>query len=235
MSNYRKRYISGPRSIDSASQFPTARRLADLNGTTDFVGIGYSGSQRSPEPGAPFEDGNSETFLHRTSQDPILHMTNAASLHGDLMATPLDEYTVKSKPKSASIPIPAFIKELPSSIPLDDIQYLWTTGALSIPDVAFRNKLIQSFVEHVYPSLPLIHLHEFLRTISNEDQEEEKLSLLLFQAILFAGTMFVDLPSLHAAGYSSRREARRAFHQKVKVNIAEHPSKLVANVYIASI
>ncbi len=100
----------------------------------------------------------------------------------------------------------------------DDIQYLWKKGALTIPDVAFRNALLQAYVEYVYPYMPLIELHDFLRIVDRNDGETGKISLVLFQAVMFAGTAFVDKAYLTAAGYSTRKAARKAFYQKARVS-----------------
>jgi hypothetical protein len=220
--------------VESISQYPRGPPT-QLRGTVNFGDLGDAAFQNCSESETSFEDGDSESYLPALPQRPIINMINTVSIHGDLTSTPLDDSTIKTEPQSTSIPLPAFVKELPRSMRPDDVQYLWTKGAFSIPDVAFRNKLIQGFVDHVYPSLPLIHLHRFLRTISKENHTNEKISLVLFQAILFAGTAFVDLAYLKAAGYSTRREARKAFYQKVRVSSTGHPSMLVSKFHIASV
>lgn len=100
----------------------------------------------------------------------------------------------------------------------DDIQYLWKKGALAIPDIAFRNALLQAFIEYVYPYMPLLELHDFLRIVDRNDGESGKISLVLFQAVMFAGTAFVDKSYLTAAGYPTRKAARKAFYQRARVS-----------------
>jgi len=102
----------------------------------------------------------------------------------------------------------------------EDIQYLWKKGALTIPDIAFRNALLQAYIEYVYPYMPLIELHDFLRIVDRNDGETGKISLVLFQAVMFAGTAFVDKAYLTAAGYQTRKAARKAFYQKTRVGRA---------------
>lgn len=67
---------------------------------------------------------------------------------------------------------------------------------------------------HAY--MPLLELDEFLNVIFANDGSQ-KLSLLLFQAVMFAGAAFIDMKHLHAAGFNSRKAARRAFFQKARV------------------
>jgi hypothetical protein len=65
--------------------------------------------------------------------------------------------------------------------------------------------------------MPLIELHDFLRIVDRGNGENGKISLVLFQAVMFAGTAFVDMALLTAAGYPTRKSARKAFYQKARV------------------
>lgn len=65
--------------------------------------------------------------------------------------------------------------------------------------------------------MPLLDLHEFIQTIEG-NHGRSAVSLLLFQAVMFASTASVDLKYLKAAGYMTRREARRDFFQKTRVS-----------------
>jgi hypothetical protein len=58
---------------------------------------------------------------------------------------------------------------------------------------------------------------KLLQIIEDETGESGQISLLLFQAIMFAGTAVVDMQLLRSAGYSNRKNARKAFFQKVRV------------------
>jgi hypothetical protein len=144
------------------------------------------------------------------------HLIRSASIHGDLTSTRF------ASPPAPPVqynngPVPPYIKPLPQRITADDIGYLYKKGALTIPKPAFRNALLQAFVEYVYPYMPLIELHEFLRIVDRGDGESGKISLVLFQAVMFAGTAFVDMKHLTDAGYPTRKAARKAFYQKARV------------------
>ena len=158
------------------------------------------------------DDGYSHDFTQILSSDPI----NNVSFCGDLTATPLYISTVGGE-SSITVPLPAYIKAFPRIMELEDIQYLWRKGALSIPDTTLRNELIKCYIQHVHPSLPLINLSDFLQGFGNGGGEVAKTSLLLFQALMFAGTAYIDLSYLQTAGYSTRRDARTAFYQKARV------------------
>jgi hypothetical protein len=113
--------------------------------------------------------------------------------------------------------LPSYLKPLPPRMTSVDIDYLFAKGALSLPSPRIRNALLRSYVEFVHPYMPLIEIHDTLRIIDEGTGEGGRISLLLFQAIMFAGTAFVDMEFLREAGYSSRKGARKAFFQKARV------------------
>jgi hypothetical protein len=113
--------------------------------------------------------------------------------------------------------LPDYLKPLPSRMTSIDIDYLFAKGALSLPDIPLRNALLRSFFEYVHPYMPLVEVHDLLQIIDEGTGESGKISLLLFQAIMFSGAAFVDMEFLRSAGYSNRKLARKAFFQKARV------------------
>lgn len=65
--------------------------------------------------------------------------------------------------------------------------------------------------------MPVLDIVEFLTTIEVREGMCNPISLLLFQAVMFTGTAFVDMQHLTNAGYTSRRDARKDFFQKARV------------------
>lgn len=114
-------------------------------------------------------------------------------------------------------PLPGFVKPLPKSIEADDLSYLQSKGALTLPSDDFQDALIWSFFEYVYPFMPVLDLDQFLQSVYHRDGSAGQISLLLLQAVLFAGTAHVKMSFLKDAGFQSRRQARKAFFQKVRV------------------
>jgi hypothetical protein len=113
--------------------------------------------------------------------------------------------------------LPDYLEPLPNRISPVDIDFLYTTGALSLPDIPIRNALLQSYVEYVHPYMPLLELHGFLHIVNEGTGTSGRISLLLFQAVMFAGTAFLDMDFLISAGYTSRKSARKAFFRKARV------------------
>lgn len=100
-----------------------------------------------------------------------------------------------------------------------NIDYLFTKGAFALPDIPVRNAIFRSYFEFVHPCTPLVEMHELMSIVEEGTGASGMISLLLFQAIMFAGTAFVDIGYLRAAGYSNRKVARKAFFQKARVCI----------------
>lgn len=112
--------------------------------------------------------------------------------------------------------LPPFLRPLPQKLQSEDVDYLEAKGALVIPDVELRTELIKAYIHYVHWYMPVVELEDFLSCITRADPQSP-VSLLLFQAVMFAGTAFVSLQSLLAAGYESRKVARKAFFQRCRV------------------
>jgi hypothetical protein len=66
----------------------------------------------------------------------------------------------------------------------------------------------------------MLDISDFLRMISREDGSCGELSLLVIQAIMFAGVGFADLSILQQAGFQTHKDAKKHFFRKTKVNLA---------------
>lgn len=150
--------------------------------------------------------------------DPTYSLLKSVSLHGDRTSTKFGSSNMLSTPVMKHA-LPAYLRPLPPRMTSADIDYLFAKGALHLPDAHVRNALIQSYLQYVHPYMPLIEVHEFLQIIEDGTGASGKLSLLLFQAVMFAGTAFVDMKYLRSAGYTNRKVARKSFFQKARVRI----------------
>lgn len=128
-----------------------------------------------------------------------------------------DFNAVHTPPESTPPSLPDFVKPFPERIGPDEVQYLHAKSALSIPDRELRTALLQGYVDFVYPFMPTIDLNDFLGIVEYEDGAFGKVSLLVFQAIMFAGSAFVDMSYLKRAGFQRRQDARKAFYTKARL------------------
>ncbi|OAL33757.1 hypothetical protein AYO20_06933 [Fonsecaea nubica] len=112
--------------------------------------------------------------------------------------------------------LPNFVRPLPSCIDAAGAQFLAHKGALTVPDASLRNELLRSYVQYVHPFMPILDLRQFLIPIARNDGFAQ-ISLLTLQAVMFAGSTFVDLRFLQNHGYNDRREARKAFYTSARM------------------
>ncbi len=115
-----------------------------------------------------------------------------------------------------AVKMPSYIRPDSREFDPEDIHYLRRRGALSIPDPILRDQLLLAFILYVHPALPVVDLQDVIDAI--EGRPGCDVSLILFQAIMFSGTAFVDLQLLLDAGFESRLSARAYFYRKVKVS-----------------
>lgn len=106
---------------------------------------------------------------------------------------------------------------MPPKIAPDDVAYLRTKGALSVPSFSLQKALLRAYAEYVHPYMPLLDLHDFLTIVDAQDGSRGQTSLFLYQAVMFCATAFVSNKILKEAGYTSRKAARRTFFTKARL------------------
>ncbi|KAJ3456002.1 hypothetical protein MRS44_017484 [Fusarium solani] len=144
----------------------------------------------------------------------LSNLLSQASLFGDLRSS---QSPSSLKEPSLYGQLPAFFKPLPTKVAAEEVRYLQSKGALSVPSVPLQNALLQAYVEYVHPYMPL-ELFPFLNAVNAGDGRAGKVSLLMYQAIMFAATAFVDIEALLEGGYATRKAARKAFFQKTRAS-----------------
>ncbi|KAE8411489.1 fungal-specific transcription factor domain-containing protein [Aspergillus pseudocaelatus] len=135
----------------------------------------------------------------------------------------LTPQTLSSSPEECSASyLPGFVKPICTTIGDEKYEHLLLQGALTLPSFPLQQALLQTFFECVLPSMPIINWQTFINIVSNKEGGQGQISLLLFQAIMFSATAFVNLDHLQKAGYSSREEAHEAFFQKAHLLYQSH-------------
>ncbi|KAF5863412.1 hypothetical protein ETB97_010170 [Aspergillus alliaceus] len=201
------------------------RRLSECHGFSDVAPA--SPSQRSVDldqgqhmPHLLYQSqasrigAGAEQFRRRMAPNPAVPATMPLHHVTSQIQQLLDPSFANAR--SGGIILPDYIRGLPPRLQKEDIDYLAMKGALTVPDVPLRNELLKAYIHYVHTYMPLLDLEDFLQTIVQNDGIR-RMSLLLFQAVMFAGTAFVDLKHLQAAGYSSRKVARKAFFQRARL------------------
>ncbi|KAF2108536.1 cutinase transcription factor 1 alpha [Lophiotrema nucula] len=218
----------------SANNLSSANRKLVSRDALDSVQNLNSASSRRSHEGEPRHDEHVPHSIYQTHGNRLNSITGFSDLHRRLSVnsqshnvpvlpfTPYGgdgraPYFGNSAPKFNAAELPLYIKPLPSRIGPDEVSYLEKKGALTIPKSSLKSEMLRAYVEYVHPYMPLLDLHDFLSTIDRPDGSLGKVSLILFQAVMFAGSAFVDMRHLRTAGYVTRKEARKDFFQKTRL------------------
>ncbi|KAJ3461132.1 hypothetical protein MRS44_011999 [Fusarium solani] len=110
-----------------------------------------------------------------------------------------------------------FLQPFPAGFDPTNMSYLRMKGALDIPRTHVQEALIRAYVEYVHPFLPILDLGNLFTILGDQSGSNGRISLLLYQAILSAGSSFVDCKCLYEEGFQSRREARKFFLRNTKM------------------
>ncbi|OIW26083.1 hypothetical protein CONLIGDRAFT_517472 [Coniochaeta ligniaria NRRL 30616] len=188
------------------------------------------GSVIAPSPqtstGAPTPQSTSRP--PQVSQAP--HHT-APTIHGGVPAqqfdasTSMDPWAAQQLPQHASDIVYSYypflnISNLPHILP-QDVNYLESQGCLRVPTRAVLDEFIQQYFLHVHPLLPLFNEGDFWDVYCQQAPSgsvpQQRISLLVFQSMIFATCNFVSRNSIKALGYPSIRTARAAMYRRAKL------------------
>ncbi|KAJ5465318.1 uncharacterized protein N7458_001004, partial [Penicillium daleae] len=136
----------------------------------------------------------------------------------DVCAFPLvspDDSTPQLSYDQKAAKLPGFVRKPSSRLQVEDVDYLALTGALTVPDTELRKELLKAYVHYVHPSMPILDISVLIQSIVLENGMRP-LSLLLFQAMMFAAMAYIDFEHLGVAGYANRKLARETFFMRVR-------------------
>ncbi|GAP85371.2 putative fungal specific transcription factor domain-containing protein [Rosellinia necatrix] len=111
-----------------------------------------------------------------------------------------------------------FIGNLHNVLP-QDVNFLESQGCLRIPTRSILDEFVQQFFLHVHPLMPLFNEGDFWDIYCQQGRAGtgERMSLLVFQAMLFACCNFVSKSSIKALGFPDIRTARAALYRRTKL------------------
>lgn len=111
---------------------------------------------------------------------------------------------------------PPYIMSLEDRLSRERITYLERKGALTLPPENLRNEFLRCYAEFIHPLSPIIDLNDIFNVLDGKG-EGRAISLLLFQAIMFAGSAGADIRLLKVAGYETHRHARADLFLKARL------------------
>jgi hypothetical protein len=169
-------------------------------------------------PSVPWDDFNfdlGKEAQHSHGYDLPLPLPTSASTSSSSLYSPFIEPSDVFRR-----PLPSFFKPFHTRIEQHDLEYLQRMDALSVPQQPLQNELLRRYVEFVHDQFPLIDLKEFSEVVKSGDQQDKQISLIVFQAVMSAGSAWVDMKILKKAGFKSREEAQRILFKRVRVSIS---------------
>ncbi|KAI0539743.1 hypothetical protein GGR58DRAFT_463252 [Xylaria digitata] len=100
-----------------------------------------------------------------------------------------------------------------------DVNYLESQGCLRIPTRVILDEFTQQYFLHVHPLLPFISEGDFWNLYCHQGggRPGEKMSLLVFQAMMFSCCNFVSKTSIKALGFPDIRTARATLYRRTKL------------------
>lgn len=101
-----------------------------------------------------------------------------------------------------------------------DFEYrpeLFSRGALSLPSTHLRDMLLYSYLHWVHPLVPLLELPYILHRLLHDDDRDFP-HTFLYQAILYAGSSFLDHVQLHEAGLPNRQHIGAVLRERARVS-----------------
>ncbi|KAJ5496636.1 fungal-specific transcription factor domain-containing protein [Penicillium fimorum] len=96
------------------------------------------------------------------------------------------------------------------------MEYLVGKGVFNVPDMALRNELLVTFVRNVHPYMPLLDISPFVEAIESNGKRG-KVSLLLFHAVMFSSSAFIEPGNRDSDWLVSRKQSRQGFYEKAKI------------------
>ncbi|KAK6194045.1 hypothetical protein LQW54_011847 [Pestalotiopsis sp. IQ-011] len=110
------------------------------------------------------------------------------------------------------------INNLPNIMP-QDVNYLESQGCFRIPTREILNEFVQQYFLHIHPILPMLNEGDFWNMYGDAGHggAGEKMSLLVFQSMLFSSSNFVPKSCIKALGFPSIRAARATLYRRCKL------------------
>lgn len=118
---------------------------------------------------------------------------------------------------NSSQQLPPFIR--PPSIPDSGyFGFLTSQGVFDLPPISLQCKLVQAFVEIVYPRMPLLSLEYLLTCLSSPDGSHGQVSLMLYTGVLYASSIHVGIDVIRGHGYLDRRSLKKMLYKHTEVS-----------------
>lgn len=203
-----------------------------------------SSPENDPDDGAPAGAPQSVDDERRDSAQPLPQFPNRshAATQGpraDPSTTMFPNYGGQSNPLGPSPAVPLWaeghkhamssditysyypflsVNNLHNIMP-QDVNYLESQGCLRVPLPEFLDEFVKQYFLHVHPLTPMISEADFWDMYGNQGfgGSGERMSLLVFQSILFVSCNYVSLATVKSLGFPNLRAARATLYRRCKL------------------
>ncbi|KFY94982.1 hypothetical protein V498_03599, partial [Pseudogymnoascus sp. VKM F-4517 (FW-2822)] len=191
--------------LESGSQSPEACRSIGERGLPTSA---IFGSRRPSNSSYAAEDSSAyaEALEGRSGREDGCVPFYPGDQRGPAFVMDICEPRRSSKDNHFLVPMPSITSLLP-----EDINYLSTKGAFTLPPRHIREALIRCYFHYVNPFSPILDANDFLL-----DYEKGRISLLLLWSMFIAAASFIDHSMLTEDFYPSRTALKRAMYQRAK-------------------
>jgi hypothetical protein len=209
-----------PLSSPNASTSPVGSDAGVVNdAATPTAAIDPSPSVSGQVPvSVTFEGDPDKAWNHDRVEDTYHNVPRNDNLHAspdeDALAATQRQPSGKP-PHSMQRLLPAFIK-VPRRLAAEDLTFLEAKGALATPLPAQRKEIFQGYLYAVHPFMPMLDISTFSGALI-DSEDECQISLLLFQAVMFAGLHALEPRTIRDIGFGSVKDAREAFYNRVRL------------------
>ncbi|KAF4344582.1 cutinase transcription factor 1 beta [Fusarium beomiforme] len=110
------------------------------------------------------------------------------------------------------------------ALPEEDADFLELNRCFHMPVRTVQEEFINQYFLYLHPYYPLVNEKEFWDMYMGREScggRRKKMSLLVFQAMLFAASAFVSPVVLKNAGYTNVKVARNIFYRRAKFSAVE--------------
>ncbi|KAL4957086.1 hypothetical protein BDW69DRAFT_201962 [Aspergillus filifer] len=103
----------------------------------------------------------------------------------------------------------------------EDVAYMRSKGCFSVPDQPGLDDFVNQFFLHIHPETPVLDEAGFWRLYKGDEIRStnagEKMSLFVFQALLFRAVSYVSQETILRCGFADKEAARAAFYKRAKL------------------
>jgi hypothetical protein len=115
-------------------------------------------------------------------------------------------------------PWPHFMSPISSRVDDEDRLFLKSKGAFDVLDGHLTNAILDCSEKFVMPQLPILSIPDWRDKIMGWSVNEGQVSLLLYQAVMLAGSQHLDEEDVMNTDYSSRHDLQQQLYKRVRVS-----------------